>query len=78
MPLTMKCKGCGCTLFKGEVGMKYSSKISLTDQSTPTSIYNEYKGRCPKCRRRLEMPNSKDIRIYIYSPSKKEEGGESI
>lgn len=79
MPLTVKCKGCGYTLYGGSLGIRPWETIHSLVSATPELIYDRHKGECPKCKRRLEMPTSKNIRISPnpeFFPVKKEEGGE--
>ena len=65
MPLTARCKECGYILYDGEFSTRVKTKgrFLYTAPSIPREIMKIHDGKCPKCKRKLEMPSLGDVII---------------
>lgn len=67
MPLTVRCKECGCVLYDGDflavMGEKYRWRVSFT------KVAEMHEGICPNCGRTLDPSKSKVIRVTAADES---------
>ncbi len=60
MSIRYVCKNCGYVLFDVKNKRLHGAPVGLL---SPSEVIKYYNGRCPRCGRRLEKPDLKDIVI---------------